>query len=238
MLDLEKLILNNEDKVKKIIFFIIIIFLAVFSSATYASKGEMGHKHGDTHNKISSETPHDKGPIAIAEQSIEAQKHKHDTQSADLRVHAIQKKIEELESEVFRLKAIQQTFTTLMPDFSERFHVMHFAGEAGDWTVAAHEVIEMQRMVKIAKLIEPKKGKLMEAFMDRNLNQLKESIEHANIKSFIKAMNKTIQNCNNCHRAAEAAHIKVSMDMDNLLSIRHSHKFMKTKADSITTHGH
>jgi len=105
-------------------------------------------------------------------------------QSLVLRMNMLQQKIEQLESEMARLKAIQQTFTTLMPEFSERFHVMHLAGEAGDWAVAAHEVLEMQRMIKISKVIDPNKGKLMEAFIGRNLDQLRESIEHANIKSF------------------------------------------------------
>ena len=37
------------------------------------------------------------------------------------------------------LDAIKPTFTSFMLKFSERFHVVHRAGEAGDWVVAEYD---------------------------------------------------------------------------------------------------
>jgi len=39
----------------------------------------------------------------------------------------------DLKKMVDMLNAIRPDMATLMPDFAERMHVMHYAGEAGDW---------------------------------------------------------------------------------------------------------
>ena len=37
----------------------------------------------------------------------------------------------------------------LMPNFAERLHVMHYAGEAEDWAVASHELLGLRHLVGI-----------------------------------------------------------------------------------------
>jgi hypothetical protein len=70
-----------------------------------------------------------------------------DLESLQQSILALQKRVETLE-------AIKPTFTSFMPDFSERFHVLHRAGEAGDWAVAGHEFEEMKRMMALSKYID------------------------------------------------------------------------------------
>ncbi len=45
-----------------------------------------------------------------------------------------------------------------MPNFSERFHVMHRAGESGDWAVAAHEFAELKRLTRLSTTIDSEEG--------------------------------------------------------------------------------
>lgn len=133
------------------------------------------------------------------------------------------------------LEALKPTFTNFMPNFSERFHVMHRAGDAGDWAVAAHEVDEMQRLTRVSRYIDPKLGGLMQGFMDGNLRRLKEAIEHGNARSFQAAMRDTVASCNGCHTAAGST-IAVSLNVDESLSMRHPHALGKTTVPKHHTH--
>ncbi|MEE8211028.1 MAG: hypothetical protein V3T85_03790, partial [Acidiferrobacterales bacterium] len=51
-------------------------------------------------------------------------------------VRALRAEVAKLQKSVASLQVIRPTLTTLMPDYAERFHIMHYAGEAGDWAVA------------------------------------------------------------------------------------------------------
>ncbi len=137
------------------------------------------------------------------------------------------KEIRALRERVAALEALKPGFTNFMPDFAERFHVMHRAGDAGDWAVAAHEVAEMRRLTRISRHIDPKLGALMQAFMDGNLDKLMQAIEHGSDRSFQAALQDTLAGCNGCHAAAGST-IAVSLDVDESLSMRHPHLLRKS----------
>lgn len=137
------------------------------------------------------------------------------------------REIKALRLRVATLEALKPHFTNFMPNFSERFHVMHRAGDAGDWAVAAHEVDEMQRLTRISTNIDPKLGALMQGFMDGNLRALKEAIEHGNGKSFQAALKDAVASCNGCHTATGST-IAVSLNVDESLSMRHPHALRKS----------
>lgn len=143
--------------------------------------------------------------------------------------------VKRLRDRVAALEALKPTMTALMPDFAERLHVMHRAGDAADWAVAAHEVDEMRRLVGIAPLIDSKAGALMEAFMAGHLRTLREAIEHGNKRSFDKALGQTVESCNGCH-AATGSKIKVTLDVDEGLSLRHPHALRKSSVPKDHTH--
>jgi hypothetical protein len=134
------------------------------------------------------------------------------------------REVRALRERVAALEALKPGFTNFMPDFAERFHVMHRAGDAGDWAVAAHEVAEMQRLTRVSRYIDPKLGALMQAFMDGNLRKATEAIEHGNAKSFQAALKNTVAACNGCHAAAGST-LVVSLDVDKSLNMRHPHAF-------------
>lgn len=145
--------------------------------------------------------------------------------------------IRALRQRVATLEALKPTFTNVMPNFSERLHVAHRAGDAGDWAVAAHEVDEMQRLTRISPDVDPKLGALMQGFMDENLRNMREAVEHGNAKSFQAALKDTVASCNGCHVAAGSA-IVVSLNVDESLSMRHPHAFRKSTVPKEHTHPH
>ena len=144
-------------------------------------------------------------------------------------VAALKDEVAELGKAVALLKAIQPTITMLMPAFSERFHVMHYAGEAEDWAVAAHELQGLRHLVEVMQLVDPEKGAMVKGFLDANFNQLDAAIEHDNVKSFTKAMDETLGSCNSCHIAVGSPSMKITLDARNSLSMRHSHDLGKSK---------
>lgn len=153
-------------------------------------------------------------------------------------LRALKSQVETLQKSVTLLNAARPSVTVLMPDFAERFHVMHYAGEAGDWAVAAHELQEMQRMEKIVTAIDPEKGALMKGFMRASFNKLNAAIEHGNLKSFNKALAETIKNCNACHAAVGSEFVQVTLDAKHSLSMRHSHEFIDRKMMGQRMHKH
>ncbi len=151
-------------------------------------------------------------------------------------ISLLKAEVRALRKAVASLQALTPTLTTLMPDFAERFHVMHRAGDAGDWAIAAHEVLEMQRLVGVAQQIDTKTGALMEGFMSGDLHRLNDAIEHSDLKSFYVAMNDTVKNCNACHVAVGSPFIRVTLDVDEGLSMRHPHALGKSKVPAKHTH--
>ena len=153
-------------------------------------------------------------------------------------VRALKAQVDALQKSVAVLEAMKPTVTGLMPSFSERFHVMHYAGEAGDWAVAAHELLAMREMVEVISAVDPEKGALMQGFMTGSFNKINAAIEHGNGKSFNQALDDTVKNCNACHDAVGSKYIQVTLDAKNSLSMRHSHKFIDSEMMGKHMHNH
>ena len=149
---------------------------------------------------------------------------------------ALEHQIEALQKRIAALEAYQ-TFTSFMPNFSERFHVMHRAGEAGDWAVAAHEFQEMKRLTILSTTIDKEMGQLMQAMLAPSFEAVESAIEHNDHEKFEKALTQTIDTCNACHTATGSDFVQVTLDAGEALSIRHPHKFMEREVPGGHSHG-
>ena len=156
-----------------------------------------------------------------------------DTESAT--IEALERQIAMLKA---RIAALEQrdVFTSFMPDYAERFHVMHRAGEAGDWAVASHQLLEMKRLTRLSTSIDADKGKLMQAMMMPNLEALDHAIEHGNQKKFQEALVETTNTCNACHTATGSQFMRVTLDVSDSLSMRHPHKLVPQDVPGGHTH--
>jgi hypothetical protein len=153
-------------------------------------------------------------------------------------VRALRGEVKALKARVATLEATRPPLTNFMPDFSERFHVMHLAGDVGDWGVAQHELLEMKRMLGVAKAIDPQKGQLMEGFLAGSFHEVTAALEHGNPAKFRKALEQMVASCNKCHTAAGSPFIQVSLDVDKSLSMRHPHALKKSKVMGANAHKH
>lgn len=161
-----------------------------------------------------------------------------DVRALKKELSALKGQMAELQKVVAVLQATQPTITTIMPNFAERFHVMHYAGDAGDWAVAGHELQELQRLIGVAKQIHPNHGAMMEGFMTASLRKLKEAIDHNKREAFDQALGEAVNNCNACHAAAGSPFIKVTLEVTESLSLRHPHSFGKTRVPMEHMHKH
>ena len=148
----------------------------------------------------------------------------------------LEHQIEGLQARIAALEA-RQTFATFMPDFAERFHVMHRAGESGDWAVASHELAEMKRLTAISPSVDGEKGALMQGMMAPSFEALEDAVEHNSHEKFEKALTQTINTCNSCHTATGSEFIQVTLNAQESLSIRHPHKFMERAVPDGHSHG-
>ena len=153
----------------------------------------------------------------------------------DFDVRALINQIKALEARVAMLEA-GRTFASFMPDFAERFHVMHRAGEAGDWAVASHELQEMKLLSAQSTSIDAEKGKLMQGMMAPGFEALDDAMKHANEVKFKKALSQTVVTCNACHSATGSGSIEVTLDVSDRMSLRHPHKLKPTVVPEGHTH--
>ena len=153
-------------------------------------------------------------------------------------IRSLRAEVVELRKSVASLQAIRPNLTTLMPDFAERFHVMHYAGEAADWAVAGHELLAMKSLMEVAKQVDPEKGAMMEGFLDASFRKINAAIEHGELEPFVKALNDTVKNCNGCHVATGSPFIKVTLEGREALSLRHSHTLGRSKMSGKHMHKH
>ena len=162
------------------------------------------------------------GPAAMAAQ--------HDIESLRERVAALEARLEALEA--------ARSFTAFMPDFSERFHVMHFAGDAGDWAVAKHELLTLQDIARRSTDIDSEKGNMFQQMLRPAFDQLEAAIEHENKKKFRAALETTVNSCNACHTATGSPFIQVTLDPPDSLNMRHPHKLTESEAPGDHIHAH
>ena len=156
--------------------------------------------------------------------------------SSDADIEALRETIQALQTRIESLEAVKPTFTTFMPNFAERFHVLHRAGEAGDWAVAGHELSEMKRMMKISTELDAEKAALMQGMLTPSFNAISEAIEQGDHKQFETALDSTINTCNACHVASNSPFIQVTLDATDAVSLRHPHAF--STSVQMAGHGH
>lgn len=179
---------------------------------------------------------HDRESMADEDHGREVMSDEHDNGEAQAgkgELEALRAEVEELRAMVELLKP---SLTRLMPDFAERFHVMHRAGDSGDWAVAQHELLAMRSIIDLSRRVEPEKGQMLEGFMHQPFADLDTAIEHEDREAFDKALGQTIDNCNACHEAVGSPFVEVVLNARSSLSMRHPHRLQASEPRQGHTH--
>ena len=167
-----------------------------------------------------------------------ASAHSADVQALSSQVESLKQEVNRLSKAIESLMALRPTVTMLMPDISERFHVMHYAGHAQDWALASHELQVLKQLVGKLQYIDPEKGAMADGFLLGNFNQLEIAIEHENIEAFNASLEATVTSCNSCHVAVGSPSMKVVLNASDGLSLRHSHALEESKKPGDHMHTH
>ena len=148
--------------------------------------------------------------------------------SQDANVEQLRQQIKMLEERIMVLES-RLTFASFMPDFAERFHILHRASESEDWAVASHQLQVMKQLIASSNSINADKGALFQSMMGPIVDKMDSAINHADEKKMSAALSEAVQICNACHTATGSPFIKVTLDVDESLSMRHPHIFTKQK---------
>ena len=140
------------------------------------------------------------------------------------RIEALSGEVAQLRSSVDLLESLRPTTMMLMPSISERFYVMRYAANAGDWDLAANELSGIEQLFDMVGRVDPEKGTLVERFMLPQLAHLDAAIDRADHAAFAAAMEQTVDSCNACHVAAGSPSMVVVLDAVNAISLRHPHR--------------
>ncbi|MFT5506803.1 MAG: hypothetical protein ACI8XC_004531 [Gammaproteobacteria bacterium] len=170
--------------------------------------------------------------------AVHADQHMSGYEVLNQQIQELKNEVKVMRGAIKALQASQPTVTMLMPDIAERFQVMHYAGEAEDWALAAHELEGMKGLVSIMGQVDSVKGSMATGFLAQNFNQLDAAIDHGNLESFDKAVNATLKSCNGCHVASGSPGMKITLDASTSLSMRHSHTLAKSSKTGGSKHMH
>ena len=147
----------------------------------------------------------------------------------------LMERIQLLEEQIAVLQS-RFSFASFMPDFAERFHVMHRASEAKDWAVASHELEQMKKLVELSTAIDNNKGILFQAMMGPVLENMESAIGHGEMEKMNELLVQAVQTCNSCHVATGSPSLKVTLDASEALNIRHPHTFTRQETDKSHSH--
>lgn len=176
--------------------------------------------------------------MAMQSPALLASSHSDELMALSDQVSTLQQEVAELRKSVDMLMKLRPSVTMMMPNISERLHVMHYAGDAQDWAVASHELQAIKSLVGRMQMVDPEKGAMANGFLLGNFNQLEAAIEHENGESFDEALEATVANCNSCHVAVGSPSMKVTLDATDSLSMRHSHDLEKSAKPGDHKHMH
>jgi tetrahydromethanopterin S-methyltransferase subunit B len=155
-----------------------------------------------------------------------------------LEVETLTEEVANLRARVELLDAIRPTTTMLMPSVAERFHVMHYAGDAGDWALASHELLGIRHLMDVITRVDPEKGSVAKGFLAASLERIDAAIEHGDGEAFAAAIKQTVDSCNACHVAVGSPSMVVTLDVADALSLRHSHRLALSEKPGEHTHKH
>jgi hypothetical protein len=84
-----------------------------------------------------------------------------------------------------------------------------FAGKLGNWRLAAYQLDQIEKSLKQAENLYPA-GRAAE-FAPKQMQSVRDAIEHGNGAEFSKAYTELTNECNSCHRALDRSFITIQV---------------------------
>jgi hypothetical protein len=97
------------------------------------------------------------------------------------------------------LAEAQPGMARLMKEVGERYHVLYYAAQAGNWELAKHELDVIISILKTGSKLRPKYSHDLTSFTKSHLNEISERIRARDWKEFEAAYMKGIEEANKLH---------------------------------------
>ena len=99
-----------------------------------------------------------------------------------------------------QLGEIQPGLARLMVEVSDRYWILYYAGQGGNWKLAALQSSELEKVLKIGIITRPKYKPHLDAFVKGPLTAINRAIEERDWKAFESAYKSGIITANAYHR--------------------------------------
>ena len=95
----------------------------------------------------------------------------------------------------------------LMVEVSDRYWILYYAGQAGNWELARHEFSELRKTLRMAADVRPKYREPLERFEAEYLKPIEETVRAKDFGSLEEAFRRATDGANENHRELGYAYI-------------------------------
>ena len=98
-----------------------------------------------------------------------------------------------------QLAEMQPGLGMLMPQVSDRYWIMYYAAQGGNWGLAAYQLHELEGLLKLGATTRPKWANYLNAFIKGHLSTMQRAIEGEDFTAFEAAYQSGINAANRYH---------------------------------------
>ncbi len=107
-----------------------------------------------------------------------------------------------------QLAEMQPGMARLMVEISDRYWVLYYAAQGGNWDLARHEFSELRKTMQLAGVVRPKYAEPLAGFIAEKLKPVEDAIRAKDWKAFEIAYRETADAANEMHREFGYAYIE------------------------------
>ena len=98
-----------------------------------------------------------------------------------------------------QIAEMQPGLGMIMPQVSERFWIMYYAGHGGNWGLARYQLGELQGLLELGATTRPRHAPLISAFISDFLSPIRQAIAGEDFPTFEKAFHAANAQANRDH---------------------------------------
>jgi len=98
-----------------------------------------------------------------------------------------------------QIAEIQPGLGTVMVEVGNRWWWLFYAGDAGNWDLAAYQSKETKEIIEVGETTRPKRKPGLESFVDNSMKPVDDAIKAKDKAAFKSAFTKATNACNGCH---------------------------------------
>ena len=102
--------------------------------------------------------------------------------------------------ELEQLTALQPGLARLMPEIGARFWKAYYAAQATNWPLAAWQLREMRKLLKLCEVTRPKYTDDIEEWMHDDLEPLMAALDAHDFEAFERHYREGVDSANELHR--------------------------------------